>query len=55
MLAGVPETTIPCFNCGRRKRLATDVCDYCGDDPVAYPEGQDAAAEIIRAFNAEVA
>jgi hypothetical protein len=31
---GLERKPIPCFSCGRFKRRPSDICHYCGDDPV---------------------
>lgn len=31
---GLNRKSVPCFSCGRFKRRPSDVCPYCGDDPV---------------------
>lgn len=35
---------VPCFQCGRLKRLASNICQSCGHDPVAYVDAMDATS-----------
>jgi len=36
---GLNRKSIPCFSCGRFKKRPSDVCGYCGDDPVPTASG----------------
>lgn len=53
---GFRRQSCPCFSCGRLKRRPSDVCDYCGDDPVSmtnaeYYGGTDAQREVRAKFD----